>query len=492
MVYTVQCPNSSPRCLCNVSHICMYRYTCLTSGSCSCSRSRSCYRSSTKMYPKRIPTLSVLICFTVFLVSISLNSPIFTLIRSNRSSPSWNNAIRSPKLPFETFSISKASSKHPQRAQFAEQLKAFLHIIVTQYTNWHRQQRRLCDVNPAHARSLPLLVFRSNGNAGVGDRIRGILYTYLVAVASDRLFLIDWHKPLPVANVLRSPPTFNFTYDTALFTANADEEHAIWGPDDYHNLDVYFSSKRVVINQSPNNFTVKHFLSIFERYPQLNLSRRLVNAGLQHFHAQREHVAPFILNALFQTSPSLRNSVRKLMPFHAQPYISLHARLGHGVGETSGRFDFKQQGMSLESVSHCMGTLAATMAQQRGLQRVFIVTDTYSARQFLEAGIRAVLPDAHVQMSPINATHFFAMHKNEYILDERERRNKFEEVFVDLALLSMAQSMVFFRSGYGAAAAWLGAITDSVMVEYDNCTLIQERRMDVSELLSQRLFCEIA
>ncbi|CAN8064290.1 unnamed protein product [Agarophyton chilense] len=443
------------------------------------------------MRPARTSKLFALVFFFALVLVCTTLTSLLSLIRSTNNSPLSSAFTPSTKLPFETFTVAKAAASHPQPAQFTEQLRAFLNIIITQYTAWHRQQRRLCQAHVSLARSVPLLVFRSNGNAGVGDRIRGILYSYLVAVASNRLFFIDWQKPLPVSIALRSPPSFNFTYDAALFTESTDDEHAIWGPSQFNHLDVYFSPQRVIVNQKPNAFAFNNFSSLFERYPQLSLSRDIVEAGLSHFDVQREEVAPFIINALFETSSSLRNSLHALRPFRGQPYISLHARLGHGVGEKSGRFNFEQQGLSLESVSQCIGSLAATMAQQRALDSVFVVTDTKSAHQFLEAGIRAVLPNARVELSPIDATHFFAMHDGKYFPDAFDRQHKFEEVFVDLGLLSMAESMVFFRSGYGVVAAWLGAITDSVMVEYENCTQIRQGKISATALLSQRLLSDI-
>eukprot|EP00178_Gracilaria_changii_P005623 TRINITY_DN1938_c0_g1_i1.p1 TRINITY_DN1938_c0_g1~~TRINITY_DN1938_c0_g1_i1.p1 ORF type:complete len:477 (-),score=45.44 TRINITY_DN1938_c0_g1_i1:184-1614(-) len=391
------------------------------------------------------------------------------------------------RLPFETISISEASAKHPQRLQLQHNLSIFLDIIVTQYTIWHREQRRLCEANATHAHSLPILVLRITKDNGIGDRIRAILYNYLAAAASKRFFLLDFQVPLPLTNVLRSTPTDNYTYDATLFTSSSEEEFMFKGPPYFRSLDMHLSEKRVLVDDVANAFDFKGFRRVYHNYRHLDMIRKIREAGLKDFRPQRELVAPFILKALFETTPSLRKSLEDLLPFDGQPYVSVHARLGHGIHESSGRFNFTEQGHTLPSLAHCIGSLAAVRAQQLGHERVYVVTDTMDAREFIEDGVRFVAPRIEIAHSPINATHFHNLHVNGDFPDEKERRQKFEEVFVDLGLLSLAKSIIYFRSGFPIVAAWFGGITDSVMVNYDDCALIQEGNLTATELFPQRL-----
>ncbi|KAI0565505.1 hypothetical protein FGB62_17g13 [Gracilaria domingensis] len=434
-------------------------------------------------------SVPALIWLYIFLLSFSLATILtgevtrtrfhFKSLFKTKPSPSATGAF-----PFETFSVHQVHSGNPPDPQFAPKLHAFLNITITQYITWHQQQRHLCEVDPAYARSIPILVSRNNGYAGVGDRIRGILYSYLIAVASKRLFLIDWQEPIPIANALPSPPQHNFTYDRALFTSGEHEELVIDGPARYRKLDVYFSSSRVLVNRKPNPFDFKRFFALYDRYPDLDLSSKVTEAGLKDFRPVREEVAPFILKALFKTSPSVRSSLQKLRPFsYGKPFISLHARLGHGVGEEWGRFNFENKGLDLRSASMCIGSLAASMAQQRGLDRVFVATDTERAREWLEAGVHSVLPKAQVAQSSINATHIKALHQNKRSSEASTRLRKFEEVFLDLGLLAMAESMVFFRSGFAQVAVWFGAMTDSVLVDVDDCAQMVRSSENGTELL---------
>eukprot|EP00178_Gracilaria_changii_P005624 TRINITY_DN1938_c0_g2_i1.p1 TRINITY_DN1938_c0_g2~~TRINITY_DN1938_c0_g2_i1.p1 ORF type:complete len:445 (+),score=54.51 TRINITY_DN1938_c0_g2_i1:686-2020(+) len=438
------------------------------------------------MRPKHKSTVIALICFVALLVSSYLG-PISVFTRFSRSLSFHFVPTTNIRLPFETISISEASATHPQRRELQRNLSAFLDIIVTQYTNWHRQQRLRCQANATHAHSLPLLVLRINNDHGIGDRIRAILYNYLAAVASNRLYLLDIQQPLPLTNVFRSPPSHNFTYDAALFTASSDEEHVFVGPAHFRNLSMHLSSIRVLVDEFPNTFGFKAFFRLYNKYPDLPLTRAIIDAGLKDFRVPREVVAPFILRALFESTASLRSSLERLVPFDGQPYISVHARLGHGVGEDWGRFNFSEQGHTLRGLSHCIGWLGATMAQQHGHERVFVITDTQHVREFIEDGIRSAAPGTEIAHSPIRATHFRAMFGNVTIPDERVRRHRFEEVFVDLGLLSMAKSMVFFFSGFPMAAAWLGGIKDSVLVEYDDCTQLRGGKLNATELFSKRL-----
>ncbi|KAI0558912.1 hypothetical protein FGB62_180g08 [Gracilaria domingensis] len=251
-------------------------------------------------------------------------------------------------------------------------------------------------------------------------------------------------------------------------------------PDRYNHLDVFFSSSRVVVCKKPNSFAFEQFFAVYDRYPELELSREIADAGLKRFRPERVEVAPFILKALFETSPSIRRSLGNLQPFKGKPYIALHARLGHGLGEHTSRFDFKRRGLTLRSASECIGALAATMARRKGYERVFIATDTERARKWLEIGIHTVIPHAQVAQSPINATHMQALFNKKLFFFKSVRRKKFEEVFVDLGLLAMAKSMVFFRSGFAQGATWFGAMTDSVSVLFDDCAQMHAENRDIS------------
>ncbi|KAI0564800.1 hypothetical protein FGB62_23g126 [Gracilaria domingensis] len=389
-------------------------------------------------------------------------------------------------LPFETFSIDRVSQKHQYDPHFAHELQSFLDIIITQYTIWHREQRRLCELDSTHARSMPLLVFRYIGHIGLGDRIRAILYTYLIAVASKRLFLIDWKEPIPLTTVLRSPPEYNFTFDDYLFKPSEGEMEIISGPPKYADLDIYLSSKRVLIERATNPFAFKKFSSLFGRYPQLELSQKIKAAKLEHFKLDQNEVAPFILQALFRTTPSLRKSLKHLTPFKGKPYISVHARLGHGLGEKRGRFDLEEKGLTLRSASKCLGVLASTLAQKHGHQRIFVATDTERARKWLEEGIHDRLPQAEVEQSSIKATHMQRLHKPNGFPDAHEKREKFEEVFLDLGVLATGESMVYFRSGFADIALWFGVMTDAVQVTINDCGEIVGANGNPSQLLHKR------
>ncbi|KAI0556531.1 hypothetical protein FGB62_662g00 [Gracilaria domingensis] len=147
--------------------------------------------------------------------------------------------------------------------------------------------------------------------------------------------------------------------------------------------------------------------------------------------------------------PSLRESLENLVPFRGITYISVHARLGRGLGENTGRFDFKKKGLPLRSVSKFL----CISALKHGHERVFVAADTDEARKWVEAGIHDVLPQADVAHSSIRATHLKTLHSRSSFFEAREKWTKFEGVFSDLGVLALAESMVFFRSGF-ADAGW--------------------------------------
>ncbi|CAN8067549.1 unnamed protein product [Agarophyton chilense] len=364
------------------------------------------------------------------------------------------------------------ASRFSDSPAFGIKLKRFLDIVVADYNGWHRKQRNLCDTNRSHARSLRLLVFRgSNVNYGLGDHFRGLLHSYLKAVASGRFFLIDMPKALPLYKMLRNPVLSNFTYDATVFSSEPEEESVVRGDSKFQDLGMYLKSSRVVFETSLTRLYVKHFLRIPEYYPHLPFSQQLKKGGLDKFEIEHSVVAPFLLQALFETSPSLLRTIREKDAFPGQPFLASHARLGQGLGETQSRFNFTKEGQTIRSVSTCFGRIVGLVAKHIGLNNVLVATDTQMALKWIAEGVRTEHARALVATIEGPVVHTSTLRGSE---GTNESYEAYERAFVDLGLMARAQGLVALNSGFSRLAAWMGAHNDrnTIMFEPQVCPLL--------------------
>lgn len=91
-------------------------------------------------------------------------------------------------------------------------MKKLNKLLVEDYNKWHNRTLEKLNKGEFDARSLRLLVHWSE--RGIGDRFRGMVSAYLMAVMTNRLFLIKWEEPLPLTNIFKLGVHSNFAYDS--------------------------------------------------------------------------------------------------------------------------------------------------------------------------------------------------------------------------------------------------------------------------------------
>ncbi|KAI0564315.1 hypothetical protein FGB62_28g228 [Gracilaria domingensis] len=375
-------------------------------------------------------------------------------------------------LPFETLTSRQMSSWHRGKdPYYRKKLNKLLKILVVDYTSWHRKQRKLCDEDPSHAHSVPLLVFRGGRrNYGLGDQIRALLYTYLAAVVTKRLFLIDLRYPFPLSDVLTNPPRHNFTYDASIFLGKGEEETEIRGRREYPDISMYFNPARVLVERSQPSFWVRTFYRVPKHYPQLEYSKEIEKAGLRWFNPGQSVLAPFLLQGLFVSSPAYRELLEERNPFRDEEYLASHARFGIGVGERERRFNLTLHGLTLRTASICFGQIVGFAAKEWSLDKVFFASDTANTSRWVKEGIHDILPNATVVAAEGPAMHLNRMR------DRREEHHyeAFQNVFVDLGLLARAKRLVALKSGFSRLAGWYGGLYDrnTIQVNWGVCPLL--------------------
>ncbi|CAN8075032.1 unnamed protein product [Agarophyton chilense] len=380
----------------------------------------------------------------------------------------------------------------PNGAIYKKRMRQLLNIIITQYTDWHKEQLDLSINNVTHAERVPKLIYRSMDiNYGLGDVIRGLLHCYLCAVASKRLFFLNLTDPFPISTVLDNPPGYNFTYNPQLFgpgNGKTPYEPTRFTRNVYFDeLDLVLGNSSMLIDETQNILDWDLFLSLPKLYPELDLSKKL--ASISDFKPSREEVMPFILKALFRPSDKLRKTMSIPVDRHNfwspqrffekdadflrrittnRAYISIHARIGYGLHEKTDRFNLEARNISFEDVAQCLAGMASEMAKDRRLPwpyRFFIATDTEDFKTVLKREILRINPTAKVFVTRWRPVHL----KGVGGVFTEKKLERFMNTYMDVYLLSRGDSLLFIRSGFSHVALWMGAMKNFVGIQLDNC-----------------------
>lgn len=393
-----------------------------------------------------------------------------------------------PTLPYENLTVTNLISRRTtDHTLYGNRFPAFYSLFVTEYLHKHRHFRTLCAQYPSVANQMRLLVFNgSRHNLGLGDRVRGLLVGYILAVMTERLFLIDLPAPFPITHVWQSPPGLNFTYDPTVFPINDTDLKLSGGirrpswrlrPD----LREFSGDERVVVMHSMPRLRVGRLVQRAVNIPKFHT--KLTHRKLNNFRPDSDFVAPLLLKRLVRPTALLRKRMASRVPFEGRAYVAVHARLGHGLRERGGRFNFSEQALNISDISRCIGRAGARTARKKGLTRVLIVSDTRKALDWIREGVLEDMAEASVEFTEGRTKHL------NRIRDRRLDGGDYQaylDVFVDVGLLAAAKGLVYFRSGFADIALWMGGITDGELVSNDECAKEISRAKVVRMVVGRR------
>lgn len=297
------------------------------------------------------------------------------------------------------------------------------------------EQRQLLAISGD--RRVPLLVYRCHeGCGGLGDRQRGMLTTFLLAVVLSRGFLIDSEIPIPLRHYFHfANPDLHWVFDEALVTDRSVLEESFMNTyppiGDYAEADLsYYDAFDVVIQK--NNFWKP--LSILQN-PVVQSSRWQV---LQEYD---EHaLAGCALNYLLVPE-------RHLM-LHVKRTIHKQAELNRGILAVQIR-----SGDNQEKNDTIIDDLAAIFltcideVQQASHQEyaVFLSSDSDQ----VASRIASVVPDLLTFPGPI-------LHVDGVFGASDSPDEAFQKVLLDHLMLSSAAELIISRSGFAEYASLRG------------------------------------
>lgn len=414
------------------------------------------------------------VVLTVILLVIAISR-----IPQTSSHIEMTSSLSVPVFPFERANVQELAHGN---ATMMRSIKTFERLAITDYTEWHALTRNaleiaLAEKSPKHPPRL--LVVRSDLSLthGLGDRFRGIVSAYFIAVLSRRLLLIDWTAPIPLTTVFISPSQANFTYDPRLLPSVApyNDSQVVSGNYYYQTDTHHVNTTTLFLDSVPLPNVTRWFTA-----PEYRRQNNFLLHRLSRLHPLPPCVAiPLVLRNLFQSTPELQAAIRqrlltptlqKLISVNNEPYIALHARLGYGLGELekdARRFDLQRAGTSLRGMARCFVDTALAHSNQyssSSAPQFFLATDTPEFQPLVASELAARLPTATLAYVDVDVKHL-----RDLSVDVGHDVATFMNTFLDLFLMSSATSIINLRSGFSDLAVWMGALCNQYVVTHDEC-----------------------
>lgn len=415
-------------------------------------------------------------------------------------------SLPSYRATFQTLNLPQSSTSRPTERQYPAPLCASpqtshtpsTHLAppppaapasVAQYAQWHASARACLAAPAGCAARPPVLVYRCLPGrlcAGVGDRVRGIVGTFLLAMATRRAFFIDWnggdHSPFNLTVALL-PASIDWTLPPALATTptNNDYTHLDWyDAKNWNALPVPHAQNLDLLTADFNRATG----GIGTLAVSCNAPYRLFVLALRDNEHLRRSVPDLtpervsasqlfrgLISTLFVPSPAVITLVAARAFQNSSLPLAVHARTGADFDERAPRLARKVRGDPLaRALWACAlrvrpdGPQGGRMARGRGRgtaapARLFITGDDRGVK----AGVYERAVRDGMKGEEIRVAGGLSMHIGlpGYKAPEGvgDKCDAFLAIFADLFLMARASVLVTSGSGFAKAAAYFGNIT---------------------------------
>lgn len=369
-------------------------------------------------------------------------------------------------LEFESLSTLERVMIRNETKNFNEKLYKLIKIFVFDYGKWHQEEMKKIYLNNSKAKEASLLLYRGDENYGLGDVIRGLIHSYLIAVVTNRLFFHDIRYKFNINEIWKSQKYLNFSLEDSMFISNHIDAEVYKFKPGFRNLSEYESYPRIIIDTDMPLLRPRSIFSSLAKNKHLIIQQKMKRENLLKYYPKTEELVPFVLNSIFHLSPDFREHMKTIAPFQAKTYIAVHARLGEGVGEENlDRFKISRNELSVKSIGICIGELGADLAAEEKTRNIFVATDTPKARKWIQKGIQRKNLGAIVRYIDEDVIHIAK-------LGQKGNENSDDLVystFVDNALLSNSKAILYIKSGFSDIAIWTGIIQKRIEIDLTKC-----------------------
>ena len=283
--------------------------------------------------------------------------------------------------------------------------------------------------------SVPLVVYRCHDVCGgLGDRQRGILTSFLLAVVTARGFMIDNEKPVPMRHYFHvANPGLHWVFDTALLTNRSVLEESFMDAypaiGDYAEANLsYYDAYDVVIQK--NNF-----------WKPLSILQNPAVQRWEILQSYDEHtLAGCVLNYLLVPERHLVMRVQRTIELQAQldkRILAVQIRSGDNQAKNVTVID-DLAAIFLECIQKVQNESDTEFA-------VFVTSDSDE----VAARIMSAFPQVLSFPGPI-------LHLDGYFGKSESPDAAFQKVLMDHIMLSSAAELVISRSGFAEFASLRG------------------------------------
>lgn len=331
-------------------------------------------------------------------------------------------------------------------------------VLISDYMRMHNSSRH----------TAPRLVYRlALLQPGLGDRLTGLLYSYILAALSGRVLLLDWQRPFDLSDLLLSSSGTDIYYrssDAALERERSVRHCLRKCP--FGDLRPFAGKEFTVVFNHSLPLKAADVVRFARRHAFLPAARALVvRGGLENgtLSADRIPEEAIVFGRFFKAMLRPSPKMEQFMETYAGPlmrkrYVSIHARLGTGVREGGPRFE---DSVGWERVASCLSRKARKMARRLGVDgTLFLATDTPAFRETFR---RAVVKDGGTAEQVLFGTwgtkHFGWMHG-----ESEDDLQLFKFSIMELLLLGKGEGMVSTVSRYSTIGSFVGGITERELV----------------------------
>ena len=278
---------------------------------------------------------------------------------------------------------------------------------------------------------------------GFADRLKGICYSYLIALATDRAFFIDWRRPTPLANTYLKP-TIQWEASDAMIAARPQGVKCDW-------IDYGFSDElaaAIEAGRLEEDYFLNHDLVTMwaNQFRPRHLANSPYAARLRDLGFNLDDNAQLlsqVFQRLFAFHPTGPASA-KFAEFLA--FCGRHPRVLGVQFRTGGEGGWSDPVMDNHSSASLMAAAAIKKAGQTpGTTGFFVTTDSVQARDDIVGALQAhgevftfnVAP-THVDNSP-----------------DAEAATLADFVSAEFHALAMCHDVVNGNGGFGLIACWV-------------------------------------
>ena len=287
---------------------------------------------------------------------------------------------------------------------------------------------------------------------GWGDRIRGVMSVYVLALLTGRRFMIDMEIPCPLSRFLQ-PNIVNWTFSEPSSSLRQNRSRLVIGG---------MSFQETELEELVTVITSTNFVSRWEAYDDISITTNayLVGRALSNPHVNSSWLIGklpsnmthdtklflLLFELLFKPTEILTTAVEKILHLPYKRLICVHIRQGKNPSNPHDVYFPLRQ-----NITQTMITFLNTMVGEINVSdtRIFVTSDSDAAirevrRRFLDAVVTVRGPIVHIDRT------YSAKHRES---DEQNICDGFLKVLTEFLVLGECDISVLSRSGFSAWAS---------------------------------------